>query len=87
MSEGQKPYDKKLSDRQHKIDSKKIGCQCQIEIKFYPHTETVLGCYREDHNHKIQLANIAYTRLSQTACDKIKVMLKQKVDQKEIVHK
>ena len=87
MSGGQKPYDKKLPDQQCKIDSKKTGCQCQIKIKFYPHTKTILGCYREDHDHKIQLANIAYTCLSQAARDKIKVMLKQKVDQKEIVCK
>ena len=85
MSGGQKLYDKKLSDWQCKIDSKKTGCRCQIEIKSYPHTETILGRYKEDHDHEIQLANIPFTRLSQAARDKIKVMLKQKVDQKEIV--
>ena len=86
MSGGQKLYDKKLSDWQCKIDSKKTGCRCRIEIKSYPHTETILRCYKEDHDHEIQLANIPYTHLSQVAHDKIKVMLKQKVDQKEIVH-
>ena len=85
MSGGQKLYDKKLPDQQRKINSKKTGCRCQIKIKSYPHTETILGCYKEDHNYKIQLANIANTRLLQVDHDKIKVMLKQKVDQKEIV--
>ena len=85
MSGGQKQYNKKLPDWQRKIDSKKTGCQCQIEIKSYLHTETILGRYKEDYDHEIQSANIPYTRLSQAVRDKIKVMLKQKVDQKEIV--
>jgi hypothetical protein len=46
-----------------------------------------LGRYAEEHDHKIQLANVAYTHLSQAARDQIKIMLKQKVDQKEIVRK
>jgi hypothetical protein len=87
MSGGQKKYDKKHPDWQRKIDSKKTGCRCQIEIKHYPHTLTILGRYAEKHDHEIQLANIAYTRLSQAARDQIKIMLKQKVDQKEIVRK
>jgi hypothetical protein len=87
MSGGQKKYEKKHPDWQRKIDSKKIGCRCQIEIKCYPHTLTILGRYAEEHDHKIQLANVAYTHLSQAARDQIKIMLKQKVDQKEIVRK
>jgi hypothetical protein len=87
MSEGQKKYEKKHPDWQRKINSKKIGCHCQIKIKCYPYTLTILGRYAEEHNHKIQLANVAYTCLSQAAWDQIKIMLKQKVDQKEIVHK
>ena len=85
--QGQKLYDKKLPDQQHKIDSKKTDCQCQFEIKSYLQIKTILGHYKEDHNREIQLANITYTRLSQVASNKIKVMLKQKVDQKEIVYK
>ena len=86
-SGGQKTYKKKYLDWQCKLDSKKTGCRCQIEIKHYPHTVTILGRYTEEHDHKIQLANIAYTRLSQVARDQIKIMLKQKVNQKEIVRK
>jgi hypothetical protein len=69
MSRGQKKYEKKHPDWQCKIDSKKIGCRCQIEIKCYPHTLTILGHYAEEHDHKIQLANVTYTRLSQAARD------------------
>ena len=85
MSGGKKVYEKKHSDWQCKLDSKKTGCRCHIEIKYYPHTLTILGHYKEEHDHEIRLANIAYTHLSQAACDQIKVMLKQKVDPKEIV--
>jgi hypothetical protein len=85
-SGGQKNYEKKYPDRQRKIDSKKSGCRCQLIIKLYPHTLTILGRYTEEHDHEIRLANVAYTRLSQVARDKIKVLLKQKVDQKEIVY-
>jgi len=85
MSGGQKNIEKKRPDSNRKIDSKKTSCRCQIEIKSYPHTLTILGRYAEEHNHKIHLANVAYTRLSEAARTQIKVMLKQKVDQKEIV--
>ena len=85
MSGGKKEYEKKHPDWKCKIDSKKSGCRCQIKIKYYPQTLTILGCYAEEHDHEIQLANVAYTHLSQAACNQIKVMLKQKVNQKEIV--
>ena len=85
MSGGQKKYDKKHPDRQRKIGSKKIDCRCRLVIKHYPHTLTILGRYADKHNHEIRSANIPYTRLSHTARDQIKVMLKQKIDQKEIV--
>jgi hypothetical protein len=85
MSGGQKKYEKVHPDWQRKLDSKKTGCRCQIEIKHYPHTLIILGRYAKQHDHQIQLANVAYTRLSQAARDQIKVMLKWKVDQKEIV--
>ncbi len=85
MSGGQKDYIKKNPDQHHKIDTKKTGCHCQVIIKYYLHTLTILKCYDKDHNYEIQLANIAYICLSHVAWDQIKVMLEQKVDQKEIV--
>jgi hypothetical protein len=86
-SGGQSKYEKQYLDRQCNIDSKKTGCRCQVAIKHYSHTLTILGHYAEQHNHEIQLANVAYTRLSHAAREKIKVLLKQKVDRKEIVCK
>ena len=85
MSEGHKEYEKKHPDGECKFDSKKTSCCCQIKIKHYPHTQVILGCYTKEHDHEIQLANIAYTCLSQAAHNRIKVMLQQKVNQKEIV--
>src|SRR6266851_5951959 len=68
-----------------KIDSKKTGCHCQVIIKLYPHTDTILGNYRNAHDHEVGSDNIAYTRMSGVAREQIKSMLVQKVDHKEIV--
>jgi len=57
-------YTKKHPDWERKIETKKLGCHCQVVIKSYPHTPTILGCYLAEHNHEIGSANIAYTRLS-----------------------
>ena len=53
MSRRQEKYNKKHADWQCKIDSKKIGCHCQLVIKHYPHTLTILGHYADKHNYKI----------------------------------
>jgi hypothetical protein len=78
-------YEKKHPDRTRKIDSKKTGCGCQIHIKIYPHTQIVLGRYIADHDHEVGSANIAYTRMSHAAREKINSMLEQKMEHKEIV--
>src|SRR6266851_2509107 len=44
---------KKFSDRQWKIASKKMGCRCRIIIKYYLHTSTILGHYVSEHDHEI----------------------------------
>jgi hypothetical protein len=85
LSRGPKKYQKKFLDQQQKIESKKTGCQCHIIIKSYPHTSAILGCYESEHNHEIGLANIAYTRMSQVAHEKIKYKLAQKINPREIV--
>jgi hypothetical protein len=82
---GDRHYQKKFPDRYRKIESKKTGCRCQLTIKLYPHTQTVLGRYDADHDHPIGLANIAYTRISRAAREKINVLLEQRVHRNEIV--
>jgi hypothetical protein len=84
---GVSKYEKKHPDRAQKIESKKTGCRCQIFIKLYPHTGIVLGRYDADHDHELGSANIAYTRMSHAAREKINSMLEQKMEQKEIVCK
>jgi len=84
-SRGPVPYAKKNSDCESKISPKKIGCSCHIWIKLYPHTSTVLGRYVAEHDHKIGVANIAYTCLSGSARKRIKAMLTQKVERPKIV--
>ena len=86
MSGGQKQYEKRNLDWHQKIDSKKIGCCCQVVIKLYLHTDTILGNYTNVHNHKVGSDNITYTWISGVAREQIKSMLVQKVDHKEIVH-
>ena len=60
-------YVKKLPGRERKAGTRKTGCCCQIMIKQYPHTSTVLGRYIAEHDHEVGFANIAYTRLSSAA--------------------
>lgn len=78
-------YTKQYPERQRKIESKKSGCGCRVVIKSYRHTPTILGCYIAEHDHEIGSANIAYTRLSGAAQERIKFMLTQKIDRYEIV--
>jgi len=75
----------KNPDRGRTIPSKKTGCHCEVLIKQYPHTSTVLGHYVANHDHEIGAANIAHTRLSGTTWERIKTMLIQTIDRREIV--
>jgi hypothetical protein len=85
LSGGRSKYQKKHPDRHRKIQNKKTGCRCSIIIKFYPHTTAILGRYASEHDHEIGLANIAYTRMSRVAREKIKYKLAQKIDPRKIV--
>jgi len=84
-SGGRSKYQKKHPNRHRKIESKKTGCRCRIIIKFYPHTTAILGRYASEHDHEVGLANIAYTRMSRVAREKIKYKLSLKIDPREIV--
>jgi FAR1 DNA-binding domain len=87
LSGGASKYQKKHPERQRKIESKKTGCRCKLLIKLYPHTSTILGRYQDEHNHEVGIANIAYMRMSHAARERIKSMLEQKIDPREIVRK
>jgi hypothetical protein len=83
---GLKLYNKKNPDWHCKIDSKKTGCGCQVVIKLYLHTDSILGNYTNAHDHEVGSDNIAYTWMSGVALEQIQSMLVQKVDRKGIVH-
>lgn len=78
-------YVKQYPGRERKSGIRKSGCRCQITIKQYPHTSAVLGRYVAEHDHEIGFANLAYLRLSGSARERIKAMLTQKVERREIV--
>ena len=61
---GKSNYVKK-TDRERKIESKRIkgGCPCYVWIKTYSHTKTVLGKYNLNHSHPIGKDNLKYIRI------------------------
>jgi hypothetical protein len=56
---GEKHYVKKTTC-ERKIDSKQIEgrCPCSIQIKIYPHTNTILGRYNTNHSHPVSKDNL-----------------------------
>ena len=68
-----------------KIPSKKSGCQCHLIIKFYPHTDTILGKYEGHHDHPIADANVRFTRLSDKIKHCVMDMVRTGIASREIV--
>ena len=83
---GGKSRYEKMTDQEWKIPSKKMGCPCNIMIKCYPNTEIVLGCYKNKHNHPIEIANAPFMHLTARSRVQIRKMVVQKIDPREIVH-
>jgi hypothetical protein len=86
-SRGKSNYIKQDPKWKQKIGSKKIGCHYRLVIKHYPHTPLILGHLEREHDHEMGLQNIIYTRMSRRGWEKIKFMLRQKIDPREIVSK
>jgi hypothetical protein len=51
-------------NRDWKIPSKKTSCKCQLIVKQYPNTETILGKYEGEHDHMLGNNNLEFLRLS-----------------------
>jgi hypothetical protein len=83
---GKKNYVKKTT-RERKIDSKRIegGCPCFIQIKTYPHTNTILGKYNHVHSHPIGKDNLKYIRIRVSTHELIEVWVHYGVTDQEIV--
>ena len=82
---GKKHYEKKGPRQSQKIGSKQTGCTCQVIIKAYPSTDTLLGKYTDDHDHPIGALNLIYTKVSKNAKGKIREMLQQGIQPRQVV--
>jgi len=83
---GGKPrYVRKCPEWCQKVPSKKTRCHFRLIIKLYPNTPIILGHIERDHNHEMGLANLIYTCISCGTQERIKSMLWQKIDPREIV--
>ena len=58
---------------ERKIESKWIegGCPCYVQIKTYPHTQTILGKYNRDHSHPTSEENLKYIWIHVNMCELI----------------
>jgi hypothetical protein len=70
-----------------KIDSKRIegGCPCFVQIKTYPHTDTILGKYHHDHSHPTGKDNLKYIQIRVCTRELIEVWVHYGVTDQEIV--
>ena len=75
--------DVKIQER--KIPSKKTGCRCQLTIKFYQHTDTILGRYEDAHDHPLGDENLRFTWLTDRTRDLVMEMVCQGIESKVIV--
>jgi len=83
---GKLKYVRKCPDQCQKVPSKKSGCCFRLVIKFYLNTSIILGHIERDHDHETGIPNLIHTRISHRAWVRIKIMLWQKIDPREIVH-
>ena len=67
-----KHYEKKTTQGR-KIESKRIkgGCPCYVQIKTYPHTQTILGKYNCDYSHPTGEENPKYIQIRVNTCELI----------------
>jgi hypothetical protein len=82
---GKKKYQKKNAGQARKIGSKRTGCPCQVVVKAYPSTDTLLGKYITNHDHPIGIQNLIYTRVSANAKGKARELLQQGVGPRQVV--
>ena len=61
------------------------GCPCQVKIKSYPHTLTVLGKYIPDHSHLMGKDNLKHVRIRVPTQEHIMELIRLGLMDKEIV--
>ena len=72
-------------EQDRKIPSKKTGCRCRLTLKFYRHTETILGNYESKHNHPLRDDNLRFTRLTDRTRELVTDVIHTGIDSKMIV--
>ncbi|KAH9045983.1 hypothetical protein EDB84DRAFT_1435760 [Lactarius hengduanensis] len=72
---GRKTERENTNPRDRKIPSMKTGCRCLLSVKLYPHTETIPGKYKAQHDHALGKDNLRFLRLS----DNIKKLVMEMV--------
>ncbi len=84
---GGKSHYMKRTTRERKIENKRIegGCPCLVQIKTYPHTDTILGKYDHDHSHPTGKDNLKYIRIRASTRELIEGWVHYGVTDQEIV--
>ncbi|KAJ7900500.1 hypothetical protein B0H13DRAFT_1622405 [Mycena leptocephala] len=82
---GEKEYHKLHPDWSRKIANKRTDCKCCLLVKEYPGASTILGNYRDEHNHALGNANLPFTQISKETREYIAGLLRLKVAPEHIV--
>ena len=78
---------KRTTDRKSRKEHKRLndGCPCQVKIKSYPHTLTILGKYTPDHSHLTGKDNLKHVRIWVPTWEHIMELIRLGLMDKEIV--
>ena len=84
---GEKDYQRKTNQKSRK-ERKRLdgGCPCQVKIKVYAHTPTILGRYTPDHSHLTGKDNLKHVRIRVPTQEHITELIRLGLMDKEIVH-
>jgi hypothetical protein len=83
---GKQKYVRKCPKQQQKVLSKRTGCHFRLVIKFYLTIPIILGHIKRDYDYEMRIPDLIHTHISHRAQVKIKIMLQQKIDLREIVY-
>ncbi|KAJ7470045.1 hypothetical protein B0H11DRAFT_1634302, partial [Mycena galericulata] len=82
---GIKPYVKRHPEWNRKIETKRTQCKCRLLVKQYPGISTVLGDYRDEHDHALGNANLRFTQIPKETREYIATLLRMKLEPDHIV--
>ncbi|KAJ7730819.1 hypothetical protein B0H16DRAFT_1329762 [Mycena metata] len=82
---GVKPYTKRHPEWHCKLPNKRTGCECVLLVKQYPGVTTVLGNYRDEHNHPLGNANLPFIQIPKETREYIAGLLRLKTSPDHIV--